>query len=179
MRRRSDGGGDGGGAAGSQRAKTKTPHKDVGNVVTISGSGPTSYSGNGLVVIALMRVFSLAVPTGMVDVICTPLDIMDHRKLRCLNSIPLMIARLSSSVGGRNSRTISWTCSVPSCDASVYSATRDVSSKRSSPRKSITEKYLVIANSWQICNRSSHTLRSLTYEYAEEYTRSPVVAKLT
>ena len=34
MRRRSDGGGGGGrggGGAGSQRAKTKTPHKDVGN----------------------------------------------------------------------------------------------------------------------------------------------------
>ena len=45
------------------------------SMVTMSGSGPSSYIGNGRVVIALMRVLSLAVPAGMVDVIWTPLDI--------------------------------------------------------------------------------------------------------
>ena len=49
------------------------------SMVTMSGNGPTSYIGNGRVVIALTRVLSLAVPAGIVDVIWTPLDIIVHR----------------------------------------------------------------------------------------------------
>ena len=49
------------------------------NVVTMSGNGPSSNGGNGLVVIALTRVLSLAVPAGRVEVISIPREMIFHR----------------------------------------------------------------------------------------------------
>ena len=45
------------------------PNMANNNVVTMSGSGPSSNLGKGSVVIALTRVLSLAVPRGKVEVI--------------------------------------------------------------------------------------------------------------
>ena len=43
---RSDGGGGEGGGAGSQRRKTKTPHGDVGKIVSLERLTTTGMNGN-------------------------------------------------------------------------------------------------------------------------------------